>query len=240
MRLPLDDITNTVTVLSSSSDTSNNPSKQLPTSSSPPVPSISLPSLPLKASSRPKLLRQTSLLAFAARSPAPASAPSCSSPTASTSSSSPPPPSSSPSTSIPTHPRSDEGYSSTRDCFVDLACAPSSSSARTTRDEEEDDAQSDTEEQEHYHHNKRLRTQYTQQHDNEASSLARDPAALARQAKAMARNRANLFGETSRVSGFNDIARLAEYGRPQASSSTLSRLTGALRPIACIASFPTD
>lgn len=50
---------------------------------------------------------------------------------------------------------------------------------------------------------------------------------MARQAKAMARNKANLFGDISRVNGFEDIARLSEYSRGLSNRNNVARLTGA-------------
>lgn len=235
MRTPLDDITNTATTSSSITQFNDTNSKQY-------TPKSSYSSL------RPKLLRQTSLLAFTAARSVPSSSSSssyssstCSSPAASTShSSSPPPlPPSSSSSSCILHPHSDEGYSSTtiRDSNI-LDCD------NTVRDvelhaeddvneeeEEEDDAFSDTE----YSYNKRQKRHSTttstqQRHHHEPQVIIRDPASMSRQAKAMARNKANYFGDTSRASRFEDVARISEYsrGNVRAPSNALGRVSGGL------------
>lgn len=97
---------------------------------------------------------------------------------------------------------------------------------------DEDDAQSDTEQLHSTTSNKRQKLHSSHQvspANNASASIARDPAAIARQAKAMARNRASLFGgDISRVKnrGFEELARLSEYSRGVSAGSALARLTG--------------
>lgn len=258
MRLPLDDITNTVHQQQQPFPSSSPPALEdlkLKSNSDTPLsnllsssplqscfPSSQVTSLSLRtcqaasvnnsgnsATTRPKLLRQTSLLAFAANRQQAATASTLSSPCPTTSSSpllssSPPPPiaSSSTSSSCPLHIDlpSDEGYSSTR---MDLDCDDDSDEDEQQVEGEQEQYQG--EEEYHYHEQHSVKRQCISAHHSSfnlspLTALSDDPLAIARQARLAARNRANLFGETSRVASFaaglpsfGDLARLREYSR---------------------------
>lgn len=106
---------------------------------------------------------------------------------------------------------------------MDLDCE-----TRTAAADDEDDAFSDAEHDYSVNkHFKRQKTTLSSRQHGPTSSIAQDPAAVARQAKAMARNRANLFGDISRVNRFEDIARLSEYNRGLSNrNNTIARLSG--------------
>jgi hypothetical protein len=108
-------------------------------------------------------------------------------------------------------------------------------SAREDGDEDDDAYSTEEEEQEQQQQptNKRQRVHFSSSSSKSSNvhhEVLRDPASLARQAKAMQRNRANLFGDNSRVNGFENLVRLKEYSRSGGlSDHTLAaRIRGAL------------
>jgi hypothetical protein len=108
-------------------------------------------------------------------------------------------------------------------------------SAREDGDEDDDAYSSEDEEEQEQQQqpsNKRQRVHFSSSlpSSNVHHEVARDPASLARQAKAMQRNRANLFGDNSRVNGFENLVRLKQYSRSGGlSDHTLAaRIRGAL------------